>query len=81
MPQLLPARILGTTRKIFAKQFSVGSFVFFLFGTECVGAGVRVFPFFFFFWGGGLGSILLYFDDLEGFFASDFCLLQVCGVM
>lgn len=30
--QLFPARILGTTRKIFAKQFSVGLFALFLFG-------------------------------------------------
>lgn len=70
MPQLLPARILGTTRKIFAKQFSVGSFVFFLFGTKCVwggGEGFFYFPFGVVAWD-CFFLLLLYFDDLEDFF-------------
>lgn len=68
-PQLFAARILGTTRKIFAKQFSVGSFALFLFGTVFVFL-VNVM---------GWDFWWLYFDGFR-IFASDVCLLQVCGV-
>lgn len=43
----------------------MGPFVFFLFGTKCVGGGVRVF---FFFWGGGLKLRFVVFWWFRGLF-------------